>query len=56
VTGPAGHTYDIQASQTLTTWSVIGTVTLDSSGSIEFTDPNAASYPNLSYRTRDTQP
>lgn len=56
VTGQIGHTYDIQATQTLTNWAVIGSVTLGTSGLVDFTDTNAASYPKRFYRTRDTQP
>jgi hypothetical protein len=33
VTGPMGHTYDIEATEDFTTWKVIGRVTLDASGS-----------------------
>ena len=36
--------------------TVIGTVTLDASGSGDFADPNAAGFPHRFYRTRDTQP
>jgi len=56
VTGPAGHTYDIEASEDLITWTVIGTATLDASGSLNFTDADAPNYPQRFYRTRDTQP
>jgi hypothetical protein len=52
VTGPVGHTYDIQASQDLKTWTVIGTVTVGASGSVDFTDTNAASFSRRFYRTR----
>jgi hypothetical protein len=50
VTGPIGHTYDIQASQDLITWTVIGTVTVGASGSVDFTDTNAASFSRRFYR------
>jgi hypothetical protein len=56
VTGLIGHTYEVLASTNLTAWTVIGTVTLGASGSVEFTDTNAASFPKRFYRTRDTQP
>jgi Fibronectin type III domain len=56
VTGPAEHTYDIEATQDFTTWTVIGTVTLDDSGSLDFTDTNAAEFPQRFYRTIDAQP
>ena len=56
VGGQAGHTYDLWATRNFTTWTVIGTVTLGASGSLQLTDLNAASYPARFYRTRDTQP
>jgi hypothetical protein len=51
VTGPAGLTCDIQASPDLVAWTVIGTVTLDASGSLDFTDTNAVNFPQRFYRT-----
>jgi hypothetical protein len=51
VTGPAGHTYDIEATEHFTAWTVIGTVTLGPSGSTDFTDTNAASFPKRFYRS-----
>jgi hypothetical protein len=53
VTGQTNHTYEVLATQTFTNWAVIGTVKLGASGSFEFTDPNAASYPARYYRTRE---
>ena len=44
VTGTVGHVYEIQASQDLMTWTVIGTVTVGASGSLNFTDTNAAKF------------
>jgi hypothetical protein len=55
VNGPAGHTYDIEASEDLTIWTVIGTATTDEGGSLDFTDTDAPNYPQRFYRTRDTQ-
>jgi hypothetical protein len=52
VTGPIGHTYDIQATQDFKTWTVIGTVTVGASGSLNFTDTNAARFSRRFYRTR----
>lgn len=52
VTGPVGHTYDIQATQDFKTWTVIGTGTVDAGGSLSFTDTNAASFSRRFYRTR----
>jgi hypothetical protein len=53
VSGLIGHTYQIQATQDLKTWTTIGTVTLGASGSMDFTDTNSASFPNRYYRTQD---
>jgi hypothetical protein len=53
VSGLVGHTYDILASTNLTTWSVIGSTTLDASGTQDFTDTNAASFPKRFYQTRE---
>ncbi len=50
--GPSGAVYDILASTNLSVWNVIGTVTLDASGSKSFIDPNAPHYPRRFYRTR----
>jgi len=54
--GPVGHTYEIQATTDFGSWTVVGTQTLDSSGSFNFTDPDAASYPARFYRLRDVLP
>ena len=51
VAGPVGHVYDIQATQDFKTWTVIGTVTVGLSGSLDFTDTNAASFSRRFYRT-----
>lgn len=56
VTGQLGDTLDIQATETFTTWTVIGTVTIGAGGSVDFTDTNAASFPKRFYRTHNTQP
>ena len=53
VSGLAGHTYEILATQDLTSWTVIGTTTLGSSGSFDFTDTNAGYFPARFYRTRE---
>jgi hypothetical protein len=52
VNGPVGHTYNIQATQDFKTWTVIGTVTVGASGSLNFTDTNAASFSRRFYRTQ----
>ncbi len=53
--GTAGHTYDIQASQDFVNWTVIGTVTLGVSGSLNFSDTSAANFSRRFYRLHDTQ-
>lgn len=53
VTGQVGRIYDILATQDFTTWNVIGSVTMEVSGSLGFTDTNAASYPSRFYRTQE---
>lgn len=53
VNGPAGHTYQILATTDLVAWTLIGTVTVGTGGSLEFTDTNAASYPVRFYRTQE---
>jgi hypothetical protein len=52
VTGPAGQTNDIQATQDLETWTVIGSATVGASGSVDFADTNAASFSRRFYRTQ----
>jgi hypothetical protein len=54
VSGLIGQTYEIEATQDLVTWTVIGTVTLSASSSSDFTDTNAASFPQRFYRTHQT--
>ena len=56
VTGVNGHIYDIQATQDLKTWTVIGTVTVGVGGLLQFTDPNATSFSRRFYRTHDITP
>ena len=52
VKGRIGTNYNILATQTFTNWTVIGTVALGASGSVDFTDTNAASFSNRFYRTQ----
>jgi hypothetical protein len=52
VTGPVGHTYDILATQDFKTWTVIGTGTVGTNGTLDFTDTNAPSFSRRFYRTR----
>ena len=53
VAGQNGHTYNIQATQDFKTWTVIGTVTMGVSGSLDFTDTNAANFSRRFYRTQE---
>ncbi len=53
VAGQTGHVYDIQATQDFITWTVIGAVTMGTSGSLNFTDTNAASFSRRFYRIRE---
>jgi Fibronectin type III domain len=50
VSGVSGKQYDILATQNLTTWTLIGTVTLGASGTVNFTDPNTANFSRRFYR------
>ena len=52
VTGTVGHTYNIQATQNFKTWTIIGTVTVGATGSLNFTDTNTASFSRRFYRTQ----
>lgn len=54
VAGLAGQTFQILATQDFTAWTAIGTVTLGTGGTLEFTDPDAPNYPQRFYRTRPT--
>jgi hypothetical protein len=49
-TGQPGQMYDVLSSQDLVTWSLIGTLTLDPSGSGQFIDPTGISRPSCVYR------
>jgi hypothetical protein len=53
VTGQSGHTYGIEATQDLRTWSIIGSVTLGTSGSALFSDVNTSTLPKRFYRIRE---
>jgi len=54
VAGQPGLAYDVLASQDLTTWTVIGAVTLDASGSAQFVDSASPGIPNRVYRLRSS--
>ena len=49
VVGQPGQTYNVLSSQDLAAWITIGTVTLDATGSSQFTDPAGSSRPNCMY-------
>ena len=48
--GQPGQTYNVLSSQDLVNWTVIGTITLDATGSGQVTDPASSSLPNSYYR------
>ena len=50
LSGLVGRTYEIEATQDFTVWTVIGIVTLGVGGSLDFTDANAANLPQRFYR------
>jgi hypothetical protein len=52
VSGLAGKTYDILATQDFTVWTVIGAVVMDATGPQNFTDTNAAPLAQRFYRTQ----
>lgn len=56
LTGQAGYTYEIQASQDFKAWTVIGTVTTGADGSVNFADTNAVVFSRRFYRSRETVP
>jgi hypothetical protein len=56
VKGLIGHTYEIQVTRNLKTWTVLGAVTAGADGSVNFIDAKAGSVGQRFYRTRDTQP
>jgi Bacterial Ig domain len=48
--GQPGQSYSVMCSQDLKTWTSIGALTLDASGSAQFTDPAGSSRPSSYYR------
>ena len=56
VKGLVNHTYEILATQDFKIWTRIGTAVVGTSGSLDFTDPNAAMLSKRFYGTRDLQP
>jgi hypothetical protein len=53
-TGPAGAIYEVEATQDYSSWLLIGSVTVDGTGSFEFTDPQSLVLPIRFYRLRQT--
>lgn len=53
VSGLIGRTYEIEATEDFTAWTVIGIVTVGFGGSLDFTDANAANFPQRFYRARE---
>ena len=53
VSGQAGHTYEVQATQDFMAWTVIGTMSLEADGALDFTDTDAANFPQRFYRTHE---
>jgi hypothetical protein len=52
---PAGYTYNVLASSNLSTWTSIGSVTADATGSVQFVDTNAIAG-RCFYRLQQTSP
>ena len=52
LTGPANGMLDVEATTDFKTWTVIDTVTLGTSGALNFNDTNAAAFSRRFYRTR----
>lgn len=50
LSAPAGKTYIVQASTNLMDWETIGVATVNTDGSFEFEDPEAANHPHRFYR------
>jgi hypothetical protein len=54
--GPAGYQYAVEATQDFVHWTVIGSVTMDATGSFQFVDPSPANGSGRAYRLRQTVP
>jgi hypothetical protein len=54
-TGPVGYQYNVQAGSTLTNWTTIGSITADTTGALQFSDPGATNSPRF-YRLQQTYP
>lgn len=49
-TAPAGYVYAVLATDDFASWTMIGTVTVDTSGALQFTDPLSPFYSNQFYQ------
>jgi hypothetical protein len=54
--GSAGAIYDIWASTDFSSWMVVGSVTVDSTGWFRFTDPSSSPLRTRFYVVRETNP
>lgn len=54
--GPADRSYNVEATEDFLSWTAIGAVTLDADGTANFTDPEAAHFPQRFYRMQEIQP
>jgi len=54
VSGPVGQAYDLLATTNLTTWSALGSATVESNGLASFTDTAAPNYRLRYYRAQQT--
>ncbi len=53
IVGPPGRAYEVQATQTFTSWTVVGSVVTAANGMVEFTDSTAAGRSRRFYRLRE---
>jgi hypothetical protein len=53
-TGQPNRSYDILATGTFSNWTVVGTTTSGSNGSLTFVEPGATNFPARFYRLRET--
>lgn len=56
VTAPAGYRFEVLVTEDLQNWSSIGSVTIDSTGSFQFTDPHPVAKTKRFYRLQQTAP
>jgi hypothetical protein len=56
IAGPPGQSYSVLGSEDLQTWTILGSVTLDASGSAQFSDSDGISHPARMYRLQQAPP